>query len=273
MTETSDPPPTPRPALGPALRSLGLFGAGIAAALLALLLFRVLFPAPATLTEQEVAKSIAAVMASATPPAAFSASVYEIIRPSLVMIESQGPGGEDDGHLGSGVIVDANGSILTSLHVVTNSVGIKVTFADGTESSAIVAVAQPENDIAVLVTEKLPAQVVPAVLGNPRAVRIGDEAFAVGNPFGLYGSISAGVISGLDRSFTPVDSHQQLAGLIQIDAAVNPGNSGGPLVNRQGQVIGIIAALVNPTDQDVFIGIGFAVPINLAGPAAGMPQY
>lgn len=273
MTETSEQPPPPRPAYGPTLRSLGLFGAGMAAALAALLLYRVLFPAPVALTQQDVANSIAAVMASATPPAAFSASVYEIIRPSLVLIESQGPDGDTDGHLGSGVIVDANGSILTSLHVVTNSVGIKVTFADGTVSAARVAVAQPENDIAVLVTETLPGLWAPAVLGNPQAVKIGDEAFAVGNPFGLYGSISAGVISGLDRSFTPAESGQPLFGLIQIDAAVNPGNSGGPLVNRQGQVIGIIAALVNPTEQDVFIGIGFAVPINLAGPAAGMPQY
>lgn len=133
MTETPDQPPRPRSALGPPLRSLGLFGAGIAAALLALLLYRGLFPPTPSLTQEDVANSIAAVMASATPPAAFSADVYAIIRPSLVLIESQGPGGEDDGRLGSGVIVDANGSILTSLHVVTNSVGIKVTFADGTE--------------------------------------------------------------------------------------------------------------------------------------------
>jgi S1-C subfamily serine protease len=255
------------------MRGAGLFGAGVAAALGALLLYRVLFPPPTPLTEQDIASSIAAVMASATPPAAFSASVYAVIRPSLVLIQTQGAGGEDDQRLGSGVIVDNTGSILTSLHVVTDSVGIRVTFADGTESSAVVAAAQPENDIAVLVTERLPAQLVPAVLGNPGAVHIGDEAFAVGNPFGLYGSISAGVISGLNRTFTPAESGQPLSGLIQIDAAVNPGNSGGPLVNRQGQVIGIVAALVNPTEQDVFIGIGFAVPINIAGPAAGMPQY
>ena len=273
MIEPADQPPTPRPALRPVLRSLGLFGAGVAAALAALLLYRVLFPPPAPLTEDEIAQSIAAVMASATPPPAFSADVYAIIQPSLVLIESQGPGGVEDGRLGSGVIVDNNGSILTSLHVVTNSVAIVVTFADGTVSAGRLAVAQPENDIAVLVTEKLPAQWAPAVLGNPSALHIGDEAYAVGNPFGLYGSISAGVISGLGRSFTSEASGTHLTGLIQIDAAVNPGNSGGPLVNRQGQVIGIVAALVNPTEQDVFIGIGFAVPINIAGPAAGMPQY
>ncbi|MCC7360283.1 MAG: trypsin-like peptidase domain-containing protein [Anaerolineales bacterium] len=273
MTEPAAPPPAPRPALGLALRSLGLFGAGVGAALAALLLYRLLFPAPTPLSEQDIAQSVAAVMASATPPPAFSADVYALIRPALVLIESQGPGGWADGRLGSGVIVDNNGSILTSLHVVTNSVAITVTFADGTASAGRLAVAQPENDIAVLVTQRLPAQWAPAVLGNPGALHIGDEAYAVGNPFGLYGSISAGVISGLDRSFTSEASGTHLSGLIQIDAAVNPGNSGGPLVNRQGQVIGIIAALVNPTEQDVFIGIGFAVPINIAGPAAGMPQY
>jgi S1-C subfamily serine protease len=112
---------------------------------------------------------------------------------------------------------------------------------------------------------------VPATLGNPGAMRVGDEAYAVGHPFGLYGSMSAGVISGLSRSFQPPDSNHQLQGLIQIDAAVNPGNSGGPLLNRDGQVIGIIVGLVNPTKEDVFIGIGLAVPIDVAGGALGSP--
>ena len=118
-----------------------------------------------------------------------------------------------------------------------------------------------------------PAQLVPATLGNPNAMRVGDEAFVVGHPLGLYGSMSAGVISGFDRSFRPPNSNRRLRGLIQIDAAVNPGNSGGPLLNRDGQVIGIVAGIVNPTEQDVFIGIGFAVPINVAGTAAGLPPY
>jgi S1-C subfamily serine protease len=104
-------------------------------------------------------------------------------------------------------------------------------------------------------------------------VRVGDEAYVVGNPLGLYGSMSVGVVSGLDRTFQPPDSAQALTGLIQIDAAVNPGNSGGPLLNRNGQVIGIVAGLVNPTEQEVFIGLGFAVPINVAGGAAGLPPY
>jgi S1-C subfamily serine protease len=134
-------------------------------------------------------------------------------------------------------------------------------------------VEQPEQDIAVLRADQPPAQIVPAVLGNPNAMRVGDEAFVVGNPLGFYGSMSAGVISGLDRTFQPGKSKQKLEGLMQIDAAVNPGNSGGPLLNRYGQVVGIITGIVNPSGQDVFIGIGFAVPITAAGGAAGLPPY
>jgi len=104
-------------------------------------------------------------------------------------------------------------------------------------------------------------------------MRVGDEAFVVGNPFGLYSSMSAGVISGFGRSFQPVESQYKLQDLIQIDAAVNPGNSGGPLLNRYGEVIGIVTGLVNPTAQNFFVGVGFAVPITTAGGAAGAPQY
>ncbi|MEW5961603.1 MAG: trypsin-like peptidase domain-containing protein [Chloroflexota bacterium] len=201
--------------------------------------------------------------------------MYQAIHPSLVLIQTQAPGqnGEVEDGLGSGVVIDDRGDILTSLHVVAGATDIQLTFADGAESKARVIATQPENDIAVLRASQPPALLVPAILGNPNAMRVGDEAFVVGHPLGLYGSMSAGVISGFDRSFKPPNSDQRLHGLIQIDAAVNPGNSGGPLLNRDGQVVGIVAALVNPTEQDVFIGIGFAVPINIAGAAAGLPPY
>ena len=104
-------------------------------------------------------------------------------------------------------------------------------------------------------------------------MHIGSEAYIVGNPFGLYGSLSTGVVSGLDRSFRAPETNRLHTGLIQVDAAVNPGNSGGPLVDRNGNVTGIVTALINPTDDDVFIGIGLAVPIDVAGGAAGAPQY
>ena len=128
-------------------------------------------------------------------------------------------------------------------------------------------------DIAVVSPDELPGLVVPAVLGNPASLRIGSDAYIVGNPFGLYGSMSTGVVSGLDRSFRDPDTEVVRSGLIQVDAAVNPGNSGGPLLDRAGRVVGIVVALLNPTREDVFIGIGLAVPIDVAGGAAGLPDY
>ncbi len=254
---------------------LVLFAAGIFAALAALLLYNFLFPAPPQLTTREVNDSIAQVLASATPAPAFSARVYQAIRPSLVFIQTEAPdtNGEIEHGVGSGVVINTNGDILTSLHVVANAARVQLIFANGAESGAQVIFRQPENDIAVLRASQPPAELVPAILGNPNAMRIGDEAYVVGHPLGLYGSMSAGVISGFNRSFKPANSNERLQGLIQIDAAVNPGNSGGPLLNRYGQVVGIVTGLANPTEQDVFIGIGFAVPINVAGAAAGLPPY
>ncbi len=257
------------------VRSGAPFVLGVLAALVAFMIYGVLAPAPHQLTASEVSDTVANAMASATPRPAFSEQVYQAVLPALVLVEAQSPAasnnGKPDESLGSGVVVDDAGDILTSLHVVASADTIQVTFADGTQSNAEVAIRQPVNDIAVLRADNPPAQIVPATLGNPNSLRPGDEAYAVGNPFGLYGSMSAGVVSGLGRSFQPVGSDQELKNLIQIDAAVNPGNSGGPLLNRYGQVVGIVVGILNPTDQRAFIGIGFAVPIDLAGGALGSP--
>lgn len=252
------------------VRKAAPFSAGVLAALAALLLYTIFFPPARPLTNTQLRQVIDDTMASATPPPAFSASVYAVIRPSLVLIESHSA---QEDSLGSGVIMDDAGDILTCLHVVDKAESIKVTFADGTTAAATIAATQPENDIAVLATDKLPKKVVAAVLGNPGAMHVGDDAYVVGNPFGLYSSMSAGVISGFDRAFQPPAKTKPLEGLIQIDAAVNPGNSGGPLLNRAGEVVGIVTGIVNPTEQNVFIGIGFAVPINIAGGAMGAPPY
>lgn len=254
-------------------RRVALFAAGVAAAFLALLLYQAFVPAPHQLTTKDINASIAQAFASATPQPAFSERVYQAIQPSLVLVQAQVPGvnGSVEQDLGSGVVIDAQGDILTALHVVTQATSITLTFADNSQSSARLRSAQPENDIAVLTADQPPAQLAPATLGNPGSMRVGDEAFVVGNPFGLTGSMSSGIISGFGRSIQPIGSSNTLQNLIQIDAAVNPGNSGGPLLNRNGDVIGIITGLANPTQQNFFVGIGFAVPITIATTATGAP--
>lgn len=248
------------------IRGVALFAAGVLAALGGLLLYSILYPAPQPLTTSQVNDSIAQALASATPRPAFSSYVYQVIQPSLVLIQttSTNSEGKADNGLGTGVVVNDRGDILTALHVVAGAPEIKVTFADGSQLAATILVEQPEKDIAVLAVSELPELLVPAVLGNPNSVNVGDEAYVVGNPFGLYSSMSAGVISGFNRAFHPKTSGQELEDLIQIDTAVNPGNSGGPLLNRYGQVIGIVIGLSNPTEQTFFVGIGFAMPIDAA---------
>jgi S1-C subfamily serine protease len=283
MADLSPPPgadgPPQRGRATARLRRLVPFATGAAAMLLVVLLIGTLMPKPTPVSPDDVKKSIADALASMTPAPAFSETAYAAVRPSLVLIQTKGgpitgakPGAspEPDG-LGSGVVVSDAGDILTSLHVVQDSSSIEVTFADGSKSAAQIVTSQPENDIAVVRPDAPAANIPAAVLGG--SVREGDEVYAIGNPFGLVGSISAGVVSGLDRSFKRPNSDQVLHGLIQVDTAVNPGNSGGPLVDRDGRVVGIVAALVNPTNDDTFIGIGLAVPIATAGGAAGLPPY
>ncbi|HEY3522792.1 MAG TPA: trypsin-like peptidase domain-containing protein [Candidatus Limnocylindrales bacterium] len=267
----------------PSTRPIAL---GAVLALIAVAAIQSLLPRPPEITRDDVHAAIASALASATPPPALSEQAYGVIQPSLVLVEVTGPTASGAptasdpappattaprNGLGSGVIVDQQGDILTALHVVQGAADIRLTFADGATSPAQVVSSAPDHDIAVLRAASPPANLPAAVLGNPGALRIGDEAFVAGSPLGLTNSLTAGVVSGLDRSFKLPDSDQTLTGLIQVDAAVNPGNSGGPLVNRAGQVVGIVTALINPTDQDVFIGIGLAVPIDVAGGAAGLP--
>jgi S1-C subfamily serine protease len=202
----------------------------------------------------------------AVPPEA--AVAYQAIGPSLVTVTAQRPGGGGQ-DLGSGVIVKADGTVLTALHVVAGADRVQVAFADGTTANAQVAAARPEQDVAVLAVDARPSVVVPAVLAGPPPVGAG--VFAVGNPLGFRRSLSAGVVSGTDRSI--VTRGAALSGLIQFDAAVNPGNSGGPLLNGAGQVVGIVTGLANPVDGDFFVGIGFAVPIATAsGGPGGLQQ-
>ncbi len=248
---------------------------GVAAGLLSLFLFNILNPVPASPTQEQMEASIGNILASATPRAALSADVYKVIQPSLILIQTEihGKNGRDAQGLGSGVVIDQSGNILTSLHVVAEASDIQLIFPDATQSAAVIVSEFPDKDIAIIRAETPPDVVIPAVIGNPNLMEVGDEAFVVGNPLGLYSSMSSGVISGFNRAFQPTEHNRKLENLIQFDTAVNPGNSGGPLLNRYGEVVGIVTGIVNPTGQDVFIGIGFAMPIDLAGGAAGLPPY
>jgi S1-C subfamily serine protease len=254
-------------------RWLGV-AAALAVVLVAVLLWRAADSGPAALTRADVERQVQQRLEQAerdrraAPPEA--ATAYQTILPSLVTVTSEGKTEAAQGtvSMGAGVVVNADGSILTALHVVDGAQRVRVRFADGTQSNATVTARQPASDIAVLSVDQQPSVIVPAVLGGAAAV--GDAVFAVGNPLGLAQSISAGVVSALGRS-VKVGENRSLEGLIQFDAAVNPGNSGGPLLNRDGQVVGIVTGLANPAEQAFFVGIGFAVPIATAGGAAGGP--
>lgn len=175
--------------------------------------------------------------------------------------------------VGTGVVIVNNGTILTNLHVVQGARRIKVTFADGHTSDARVINIQPENDLAVLRARSIPDDLEAATMRSTADLLPGDEVLAVGFPFGIGPSVSAGVVSGLKREFNSPDGQQKLTNLIQFDAAANPGNSGGPLITNDGAVVGIVTAILNPSRQRTFIGIGFAVPIENAAAGAGMPPF
>lgn len=279
ITEATPTRPSHRPTrLQAARRRMRWLLSGILLLLMVLggLAYGAFYPEPPVLTADEIDAIVAQAMASATPRPADSAHVYRVIFPSLVLIRTHARGsgnGNSGSGVGAGVVVNAAGDVLTALHVVSDADRIRVHFADGSEATAEIIAAELENDIAVLHPSTPPELIVPAVLGSSNGLRVGDQVFAVGNPFGLTGSLSAGVISGFDRSFLRPEGGGRLEGLIQFDAAVNPGNSGGPLLNRNGQVVGIVTALANPSEQGFFVGIGFAVPIGVAAGAANAPDY
>jgi len=175
--------------------------------------------------------------------------------------------------VGTGVVIIDNGTILTNLHVVNGAKRIRVTFMDGTESDAALLSTQPQNDLAVLRAKTIPDDLEAATLRSTADLAPGDQVLAVGFPFGIGPSASAGIVSGLKREFRSPEGKQTMTNLIQFDAAANPGNSGGPLVTMDGEVVGIVTAILNPSQQRTFIGIGFAVPIENAAAAVGMPPF
>jgi S1-C subfamily serine protease len=176
---------------------------------------------------------------------------------------------------GSGVVIDDQGDILTNLHVIHSTDHWVITFFDGSKSDAEVVNVQPENDLAVIRAKTSPDDLKPATLASTAGLYPGDTVVAVGFPFGIGPSVSSGVVAGLKREFDdPEDKDTPaLKNLIQFTAPVNPGNSGGPLVNRDGEVVGIVTAIYNPTGQRVFAGMAFAVPIENAAKAVGTNPF
>jgi S1-C subfamily serine protease len=307
---TADPAPSPstKKRRRIPLSSPALLWAAIAllSALLAFSLSLGMREAPRKLTQKDINAAVLKTLETQVLPSEY-AKAYENIRPSVVRVVSyvkrsrlkdsprsphagakpkplgpaQGAAGRADednedeveAGVGTGVVIVDKGVILTNLHVVSGADHVKVTFFDGLESTASISGVQPENDLAVLQAHKIPDDMIAATMRSTGDLQPGDKVVAVGYPFGIGPSASAGIVSGLKRSFRSPEGKQEMNNLIQFDAAANPGNSGGPLVTMDGEVVGIVTAILNPTPARTFIGIGFAVPIENAATAAGQPPF
>jgi|SRR2546422_1110087 len=220
----------------------------------------------ATLVDHNSQAAAAATTANSTSSTATSTqasttaqTIYQQVSPSVVTITATVSSGRGSGQaIGSGIVLDTNGNILTNAHVIAGARQIQVTFSNGQTVNATLVGSNTSADLAVIRVSVAASSLHPATLGNSDSVRVGDAVYAIGSPFGLSGSLSQGIVSNLKQS--GATSVGNLSGLIQTDAAINPGNSGGPLVNAQGEVIGINTSIESPVDGNV--GVGFAIPIN-----------
>jgi len=286
-------------------RALWFFGGVFCAAVLAGAYYLGSKPPARTLAQEDIDAAVLHTLTTKPLPSR-AARAAEIVRPSLVRVrgwgeppkpekksKSKDPGRKsgdqsaggpkakneknsrelEELSVGSGVVIIDNGMILTNLHVVAGAKRVTVTFHDGLESEAILISVHPENDLAVIKAETIPDDLPAATLGSADKLRPGDEVVALGFPFGIGPSVSAGVVSGLNREFRSPKGDRVLTKLIQFDAAANPGSSGGPLVTMQGDVVGIVTAILNPTESSTFVGIGFAVTIAAAGRAVGIHPF
>jgi S1-C subfamily serine protease len=279
-------------------RGKATVAASVLATLAIVALFELVLTPTRNLMQADIAEAVEFALAERGRPPSTASLAYTAIIPSIVRVMGYDPtepvedkrGSEaapgdqqvpvdvpadgaikEDFHerftaVGSGVVVDDTGTILTNLHVARAARRLRVTFADGTETDAIITGARPDLDLAILTPRVLPDGLIPATLGTSADLMPGDEVIAVGFPFGIGPSTTAGVVSGLGRILRP-ERGRPLRGLIQFDAAANPGNSGGPLVNADGEVVGIVTGILNPSGVRTFAGIGFAVTIEAAGGA------
>ena len=259
-----------------------LFFAGALFAGVLLLAGRASVQVPRELTQDDI--DAAVIRTFETKPLPSRAAIaYETVRPSVVAVRGLVPDPKKkdkdpdknlvEQSIGTGVVIVDKGIILTNLHVVAGAKKVMVTFADGLESEASVIGVQPQDDLAVLRAHTIPDDLMAATMGTTQGLEAGSEVVAVGFPFGIGPSVSAGVVSGLRREYRSPEGKRILTNLIQFDAAANPGNSGGPLVTMEGHVVGIVTAILNPTKEKFFVGVGFAVPIENAAGAAGLPPF
>lgn len=177
-------------------------------------------------------------------------SIYEKINPAIVSVDSQVPDGMS---CGTGCIIDKSGVILTSAHVIDIGKTVVVTMNNGQNYNAKVLKHLGENKDIALLKIDVPSDLKTVKLGNSEKIKVGEKVLAIGNPFGFSGTLTQGIISRIDYA----------KNRIQTDAAINPGSSGGPLLNTKGEIIGINQAIYNPDNNISNIGIGFATPINL----------
>ena len=227
------------------------------------------------LTQKDIDAAVLRTLTTQVLPSP-AARAAEKVRPSVVRVEAfvrNRKGEEEDHGVGTGVVIVDRGVILTNLHVVQGADRLRIVFADGSDAGASVTGVQAQNDLAVLQADTVPDDLQAATMRSTGDLLPGDQVVAVGFPFGIGPSVSAGVISGFGRSFRAPEGQQDIENLIQFDAAANPGNSGGPLVTMDGEVVGVVTGILNPTKARTFAGIGFAVPIESAAQAAGLPPF
>jgi S1-C subfamily serine protease len=178
--------------------------------------------------------------------------IYNQTKHSVVLVET-------NINLGSGFVYDNEGHIVTNYHVVEESTTIQVTFLDGNASEATLIGEDPYSDLAVIRVNPDVTALHPVVLGNSSSLIVGEPVAAIGNPFGLSNTVTAGIVSALQRDLAAPGGYL-IVDVIQIDAAINPGNSGGPLVNLKGQVVGMNTAIIAEEEERTFLGVGFAIP-------------
>jgi len=298
-------PAAPHRRLGLASPSVMWAAIALLAGALALVLTLGLHPAQRKLTQDDINAAVMKTLETHVMPSEY-ARAYDNVRPAVVRVVSyvkksrikdkdagrgahagarpkplgsatvEDPRDSDEElehGVGTGVVIIDKGVILTNLHVVSGADRISVTFFDGLQADASISGVQPENDLAVLQASKIPDDLIAATMRSTADLGPGDRVLAVGYPFGIGPSASAGIVSGLKRAFRSPEGKHEMSNLIQFDAAANPGNSGGPLVTMDGEVVGIVTAILNPTPARTFLGIGFAVPIENAAAAAGLPPF